>query len=343
MHAVASWIMTYTLHSVLICAIAIAVIRAIPSNAAQKCRVWRVALLGPFVTASLAFAVTAYSATSVTSLIAPYAPLSQEQNVDVQIRHISGAPEIRRETVIDPFARGVAAAIIGFVVIASGLGGFGFYRRRAVALRQLSARTKCLWELPAEVPEITLSTSERVRVPLALRGREICVPTSFGNLESDERRSILLHEAAHIARRDPDWLDVARIVSAVAWWQPLNRYVGRMLERDSELAADAQALSAGANGPALVRALAYFAALFDSQILAGASLVSDESPLVGRARAILAGDMSSRRNSVPLVIVAAICVALLAVPRLTTARSALGAGHGNHSVLVQDETTRILR
>ena len=334
----ASWLMTYVLHSVAICGVAIVLVKALSATAKQRCMIWRVALFAPFITASIAVFASSNRVASVTPVIASRLGVLQRQNVDLQIIRKTHAPVIRRETVDDPFAASVALLIVVAGLVASAAGSLRFHRRRARVNHELSHRTLCPWAMPLDLTDVRISMSDRIRIPLALRRREICIPNSFIDLDLDERRSVLLHEAAHIARQDPEWLDAARILAATTWWQPLNSYVMRMLERDSELAADARALDAGANGRALVSALAQFASVLEGGALAGAALVRAESPLVHRARAILDGERRPGRvGIVPVMLLAAACVALLFAPRLTTART-MGPGHAGQGVRMVEET-----
>jgi beta-lactamase regulating signal transducer with metallopeptidase domain len=337
--------MTYSLHSIAISVVAIVLLRLRAGTATQRCAIWRVALFAPFVTASAAAFAGSGQVASVTSLIASRLRVPQRQNVDLQIIRRGSAPAIRRETVDDPFASRMALLIVVLGLGVSAAGGIRFHRRRARVNRELIRRTPCSWVLPLELASVKVSTSRRIRIPIALRRREICLPDSFIELDVDERRSVLLHEAAHVERRDPDWLDAARMLSAITWWQPLNLYLTRMLERDSELAADAHALDAGADGRALVSALAQFASVLEGGALAGAALVHSESPLVHRARAILDREPRTARGAIlPVIILAAACAALLFAPRPTTARTVGPAsGGGDSRGTIEQTDIRLVR
>jgi hypothetical protein len=53
--------------------------------------------------------------------------------------------------------------------------------------------------------------------------------------------SILAHELAHLLRRDPTWLTIARVIEAVFFFQPLNVLARRRMQEAAEFASDAWA------------------------------------------------------------------------------------------------------
>lgn len=72
---------------------------------------------------------------------------------------------------------------------------------------------------------------------------EVCVPPrALRDLDADELAALLGHELAHVARRDPAWLVVFRVIEVVFCLQPLNRIVARRLEDDAELLCDDRAV-----------------------------------------------------------------------------------------------------
>ncbi len=72
---------------------------------------------------------------------------------------------------------------------------------------------------------------------------EVCVPPrALRDLDADELAALLGHELAHVARRDPAWLVLFRVLEVVFCLQPLNRVVARRLEDDAELLCDDRAV-----------------------------------------------------------------------------------------------------
>jgi len=334
----ASWLMTYFIHGT-VCGVIATALRFLPGSPALRCRVWRFALLSPFATASIAVAANRGNEWSVTPVFASSWSPRQKQSVDVQVIQRHGAPPLRIETRKDSLAATASLIIILFAGVASSAGFMRLAIRRSRTSRRLATRVPCNAGLGLVS---STSMSESVQVPLTLRGGEVCVPPGFTGLSASEQRSVLLHERAHVMRKDPEWLDTARAIAAVLWWQPFNIYVTRRLELDSELAADEMALSHGADGPSLVRALSQFAAALEDGVFAGAALVRSESPLIERAHLILYGARPGRWTRVSYVIVASVTVLLAIAPRVTAERTRLPAVPAGANEVVE-ETNVILR
>src|SRR5262249_20557977 len=102
---------------------------------------------------------------------------------------------------------------------------------------------------------VTLSCSRTLRVPVAF-AREICVPVrALRELQDDEFRALLAHEAAHVVRRDAVWLMIAAAVRTLGWWQPLNLVAAARLRLAMELSCDERAAAEPRERAALARCL----------------------------------------------------------------------------------------
>jgi hypothetical protein len=89
---------------------------------------------------------------------------------------------------------------------------------------------------------VTLTLSERLTSPVALSADEICLPErALSELDPIRMESILAHELAHLVRRDPMWLTIARVIEAVFFFQPLNVIARRRMQEAAEFASDAWA------------------------------------------------------------------------------------------------------
>lgn len=73
----------------------------------------------------------------------------------------------------------------------------------------------------------------------------ILLPHDAGNWDSFRRRTILIHEFAHIRRNDCLWLQIASIACAFFWFHPLAWRLAARLAREQELACDDLALGCG--------------------------------------------------------------------------------------------------
>ncbi len=77
--------------------------------------------------------------------------------------------------------------------------------------------------------------------------------------EEDEElvdREILIHELAHLARRDCAWQFIAQLVAALVWFQPLVWILLREMERAAEEVCDDVVIAHGGNRGAYIRTLA---------------------------------------------------------------------------------------
>lgn len=89
--------------------------------------------------------------------------------------------------------------------------------------------------------EVSLCTSEQVRVPAAIGLIEpmVVVPLWVVNeLSSEELKQVLLHELAHLRRRD-DWTNlVQQIVKAVFFFHPAVWWIEKKISLEREMACD---------------------------------------------------------------------------------------------------------
>ena len=101
---------------------------------------------------------------------------------------------------------------------------------------------------------VRLQQFNGLRSPIAfgLVRPTIGLPAGFGERFSPaEQQTILAHELAHLAARDPLWYGLAEIVTALLWWHPLVWWARRAFHSASELAADEASLIVD-DGPAVL-------------------------------------------------------------------------------------------
>ena len=139
-------------------------------------------------------------------------------------------------------------------------------------------------------------------------------------------RAALLHELAHVRRRDA----LARLVeiwaAAVMWWNPVARVVARRLDLAREAACDAYALEHGVERPAYARLLVQMATL-----RAPAPALAVPFALDARVAAVLAHhSVRTRIGKLHALVLAA-----FAVVSLGGARSAAAHGHPSCSYSAQ--------
>jgi len=113
--------------------------------------------------------------------------------------------------------------------------------RRCAALCRTAARRLGL----SRVPVLLVSRHAVMPMTWGLRRPCIMLPASALDWSTERVRAVLTHELAHVARAD--WLThlIAQLACAVYWFHPLFWSAERALGRETELAADDEALGAG--------------------------------------------------------------------------------------------------
>jgi TonB family protein len=106
-----------------------------------------------------------------------------------------------------------------------------------------------VWKITRRARALTneLLISNELRVPMTcgiLRPR-ILLPAGAEHWSSSRLQAVLLHERAHIRRRDVAAQVVAHLIAALWWFQPLVWIMPRRLRLESEFACDAEAIRSG--------------------------------------------------------------------------------------------------
>ena len=177
-----------------------------------------------------------------------------------------GSPRASAE--IPRFAGATLVAILagGALLLLARLGG------QLLAVRRLkrhaappSPALRLEWQPAREqlAPrrEVGLRVSSEVLLPAACGFVHpvVLFPARFDTDPSpSETRCLLLHELAHLARRD-DWALLAeRALLALLWWHPVARWMSRMIEQEREQACDAM-VAARSDPRAYARTLLHLA------------------------------------------------------------------------------------
>ena len=297
----AAWLLTYWIHSTLLLAGAWAITRLARAPEVRDV-VWRVALLGGLLTASVQTFGTAPPARVARPFVVllPGGTTRAESDIFVrsdgvvrhQIRQRTGTP--------GPLWAAVALA---WLAVAAGTVAVRAVRRRT-ALAAL-ARTPAEGDLAAVARaldllrrraglrrRVALTASERLASPAAIGWSEVCVPRrAFAALPPDQRDAVLAHELAHLARADALWQELAAWAVAVFPFQPLNRLARRELREAAELLCDDAAVRQTGGARPLAECLATLAAVLGgrhaSAAAPGVALAEPASPLVTRVRRLL--------------------------------------------------------
>jgi beta-lactamase regulating signal transducer with metallopeptidase domain len=222
---------------------------------------------------------------------------------------------------------------VGWLLLASmwALGTLYVLTRALLAHRSTLAAARRAVDAPADARALlaTLAAALRVRAPrLAVGGAEtgphvvglvrttIVVPPAL--LEDHALlRAALLHELAHVRRKDA----LARLLqiwaTAVFFWWPVVRLVGRRLDLSREAACDAWALEASAlPRPAYARLLVKMAALRT----AAAPALAAPHALDARVAAVLGPPARARTGIVGKAVIVGWAVMALGGARSAAAR-----------------------
>jgi beta-lactamase regulating signal transducer with metallopeptidase domain len=89
------------------------------------------------------------------------------------------------------------------------------------------------------------SCYETVPMTFGTRTPTIVVPAVADTWDEDRRRAVLLHELAHVARRDCTTQMLAAVACAVYWFHPGAWWIARRLRDEREIACDDRVVAAG--------------------------------------------------------------------------------------------------
>ena len=179
-----------------------------------------------------------------------------------------------------------------------------------------------------EPPRLLVSSHAKMPFACGLVTPTIVLPDECDSWSLDRRRAVLLHELAHVRRKDLLGHMLGRLVCAFYWFHPLVWMAAKRLRSESERACDDLALACG------TRATDYAEHLLDIVT----SVRRDATPMValamarrkefeGRMLAILDPDLRhsspSRRQSAALIaalaLVGGVVAAVAPAPRAATA------------------------
>jgi beta-lactamase regulating signal transducer with metallopeptidase domain len=267
-----AWVLTYSLHAA-VWAAAAALVSKWQLPAAWRHAAWQGALLAPFATTIVSFAIVgALAGKGAAPSLAPTLALVGVREAgarDAKPLHASSSLQLHEATV-HRLAR--VLDILGFGAVgAAGLGLLRFAasaleaRRRLRRRRQLRGgrqfqvfqRTRARFALE----RITLSQSAEIDSPMVVGRNEICVPgTGLSALSDVGLEAVFAHELAHLERGDGIWFPIVGLVEALLWVHPITRRVCAEVRQSAELACDARCVELTGKPRALALALTHIAA-----------------------------------------------------------------------------------
>ena len=259
-----AWLLTYLLHSTLLLGLAWLASKPLArwSVAAEEA-VWKLALIGALLTASLQLAAGWEPAAGRWRLTqSPQTPPAVVEAVATSAPFrfaapalLTSAPVAVREAAA-PAALSLRPSVPSMILGLWALGAavlLGAYGRSYLKIRRrLRNRPRVVGgQMLNQLRDLSigaglnrpvrLSCSSRVPVPLALGlgEPEICLPPrALAGLTAEQQEGMLAHELAHLARRDPLWLVISHVLAGALFFQPLNWVARRRLREISEMLSD---------------------------------------------------------------------------------------------------------
>jgi beta-lactamase regulating signal transducer with metallopeptidase domain len=305
----ADWLLTYLAHSTALLAAAWLAGRAISERRlVLREAIWRLALLGGLVTATLQLATGVESVVGSWSLAESRAPAVQTAARSGARAPAGIANTTRPQPAPAPAAttRPVSSRPWGLwltTLWAIGAGtllgllafSYARFRRRLRGRRdlvegELPARLRRLERAagdgPLQLPPVRLTSTRRIGVALArgVRKPEICLPEeTLEQLSIEHHEIVLAHELAHLRRRDPVWFALTRILERLLFFQPLNGLARRQLQEISEFRCDDWAVEVTRRPISLAKCLTQVAeSNLDSEIAVLAPTMSATKTNLGR-------------------------------------------------------------
>lgn len=167
-------------------------------------------------------------------------------------------------------------------------------------------------------PILLLYPGRIVPFTFSLRHPRILLPEDWRRWTPIRQRAVLVHELAHIKRRDLLWQFLANLTSAFWWMQPLCWWNRWNLRRESERASDALVVQSGILPSDYARELLEIAQSFagSKEWSTGAIAMVRRGELEGRLYAIL-GQPTTGVRRLPLAPLAALTLLTVAASALT--------------------------
>ncbi len=339
----AGWLLTYLVHSTVVLLAVWAIAAHARLTVAVRDILWKTALVGGIVTATVQTAATREPLGGQLRL-APRTAGAAPPAMRVAVRDdVPGATP--RVFVMRPRGTRWTSAVVVLWLATAGAGLLWLTIGQARTLGALgdrtpldgtpvAARLRRLLVRAGVEREVELTASSAIASPVALLGGEVCVPRrALLELAPVEQDSMLAHEVAHLVRGDPQWLVVARAIEMVLFFQPLNRLARHRMQEVAEYLCDDWAVARTSQPVTLAKCLAAVAEWVgrspdvETPRLhpVSAMVESSGSPLVRRVGRILNGGGEQQPGKGRVAIAAsAFALALLAavVPRVSIANAA---------------------
>ncbi len=324
-----SWLLTYLLHSTLLLGAVWLLVRRLVQSAALRDLLWKAALVGGLLTATLQTGLGYESLGGAMSLggsaarglggsgdsgpeawggllgsaaVVSEAASTPSISPTATPDHAKAEPPSRRaaESTSQP-VDWLPVVVAFWATTAAGLCGL-YLIQRARAMRLIGRRRRVSDAALLDMLDglrregnvrrtIRLTAASGLTSPVALGRDEIALPeAALTDLEPDQQRSMLAHELAHLERRDPAWLAFACLMERAFFLQPLNRLARIRLQEAAELLCDDWAVHRTGSGVSLAACLVKVAEWVDTpRPIPLAGMAERRSQLVTRIHRLIEG------------------------------------------------------
>jgi hypothetical protein len=168
---------------------------------------------------------------------------------------------------------------------------------------------------------IILLETDRPVMPMAwgIRRARVLVPAESERWTSERRRAVLLHEIAHVRRRDCLTQFLTNLACAMHWFNPLAWLARRRMVAERERACDDLVLAAGFEPSDYAQHLLQIASSLRAGLLTSGAAIAMARPskLEGRLLAVLDGKRNRRGLTRSLVLAGLVLTIGIAVPLAT--------------------------
>lgn len=174
-------------------------------------------------------------------------------------------------------------------------------------------------ELGMSPPPIRVAAAGTMPAVIGVMRPSIVLPLDAASWTAERLRVVLLHECAHVRRRDTMLQVVANVAAAAYWWHPLAWIASRRVARERELACDDLVMATGTPGAQYAEHLLEIArSLRSSRHPALAALaMARTSELEGRLIALLEDRPRPARPARALALGVALALAAVSIAPLT--------------------------
>jgi beta-lactamase regulating signal transducer with metallopeptidase domain len=291
--AVSAWLATYVVHSTLIIGGVALATRLRPPTRAIQDAAWKLALISGVVTATLALA------TGLRPLGGRYETAAVVEASWVTAPHTSSLLRLLPMFIVALWIVYASCVLLKVVVVTIAA-------RASLGPRVAADATTC--ELVAGVARamgvarrVQVTISDQLTSPVVLGASEITLPRRMlEEFTPEEQRSVIGHELAHLARRDPWWLMLAATIESLFFFQLMNRMARMHWQEQSEYICDEMAVRAEGSRLPLARSLAHVATWSRGGVhtlLAPPAIAEQPSTLLGRVQHLLDDDARVKATS----------------------------------------------